>query len=537
MNIIKMLILLTLLAFTTNNLVAEDLRNPKKQEERLNELIEFGDDAEVDMLVLMNVFKKSNKKNNKKIAKLSFKVIVNIGSNLDIAQASWIGLKSKDSELRTLYIEEFKKLDDKEISPIVIRMIKSKDSKLKELGIKTSAKIKAKATIKILVKLLLNKEETVSVYLNQLAASSLGKINDTEAIKPLIKALFFSKQKESLKKYAFNALLRFGNNALSEVTNTLNGENKDFNTFITTLNPKPNVNLTLIDLVAEFRNNTSLEVLNKYLSDKDLELRIKAQLAIGKIASKKSVKTLVKKYYRTKKTLLKRKRKDLKAKDDLRELKNINKAILMIGGKKANKHLVREMAVKSKKIKKRKKELYELRSYTLYLFSNIASSKYFKLYKKLLKKERNKRRKKTAILSFKLMSISKKCKSRVKCYISFIDMKKYKKTKRKFSVEVNNKKTEKTLNILERVKATYMLSIFTKGKSKKLALDAAFNKSLFDSDKQVREAGAFVISKLATKEDAKTMREVIKKAQKFKYLEEAEFLHKKILSRLVGLEK
>jgi len=193
------------------------------------------------------------------------------------------------------------------------------------------------------------------------------------------------------------------------------------------------------------------------------------------------------------------------------------------------------MSIKAKKIKKT--ELHELKSYTLYLFSNVATAGYYKLYKKLYKKEKNRTRKKTALLSFKLMEISKKCKNKVKCYAEFIDMKKYKKEKRKFNVEFNNVKSQKTLNVLERIKATYMLAMFKKGNSKKLALEAAFNKSLFDSNQEVRRAGAFVITKLATKEDIKSMKEVIKKSQKFKYLEEAEFLHKKILSKLIGLKE
>jgi hypothetical protein len=204
--------------------------------------------------------------------------------------------------------------------------------------------------------------------------------------------------------------------------------------------------------------------------------------------------------------------------------------LAMIGGKEAEKHLVKEMLSKPMKIDG--EEYNDLKDDAISSFSNFAGAKYYKIYQKIWAKEKDVNRKKSMMLYLKIMEVANNCKEDVKCYAGYFDKKKNPKPKGKelkaLAKELGTIQMAKSLPVFKRQKAAYMLSHFNTPESKKVA----FEKALFDKDAGVRNAGAFTIDRLGTKADVPALEEVLKKAKKKSYLKKAISLYEKLLAKL-----
>ncbi len=515
----KIIILIMFLLFTTN-IIAGDytkgLNNPKTQEKTLNEILAFGEDANVNVKTLLNLLKKDDEK----ISKLTFKVILIVGSDTEIEKAIKIAVNSKHKTIVTIAIDKLKNLKDKELlASIVVDLLDSKDKLIKGKAILMAGNLKIKKSVNKLSNILLDTYVTQHISLNKQAAKVLGQIGDTKAISALIKGLFIKKDFKSTNNkgttfvFARNSLVKFGKDALKEVIKALNNENSDFNSFVRDNKLIPsNVRYNLIIMIGELGNRSNYNILKKYINDEDLGVRVLTEKIIGTFGIKKSISVLIKKYKKLKKELRITKDNEV-IKNISREINQINYSLAMIGGKKVEKHFVKEIL--SKPLKTENKIHYELIFSALESFLNFASYRYYKVYKKAYRKVKGKNNKQKIKEYLDIMLVAKKCKNKVKCYAKYLDDKK-------------NIKDVKLYNS-KKIKAIYMLSSFKKAKKRKLALSVILNKGLLDKDPEIREAAAIAVYKLARKSDIPKIEKFIKKANDLEYLKREKNRFYKIL--------
>ncbi len=478
---------------------AEGLNNPQTQLKTLNEILEFGEDADVNVKTLLKLLKEDNKD----IAALSFKVVLIVGSDEEIEKAIKLAVKSKHKNIVSNAIKKLKLLKDRElISNIVIALLDSDNKFVRENAVTVAGDLKLKKTTDKLIKMLLDTYVTQHIVINKMAARALGKIGDKKAIPALIKGLFIKKDfkgtnnKGRVFNYARDSLVLFGKDALKEIIKVLSNNNEDFNSFVRLIKLKPSdVRYNLILMIKELGNKSDYHILKKYLNDEDSGIRILVIDTLGEYGVKKAVSILIKKYKKLKKNV-KKEFDNMVIMDKFNEMTKINNSLAKIGGKTAHKHLVREILAKSLVINKKKYN--NLKENTADLFLNFAPYKYYKVYKKIYKKERNKDRKAILKKYLKIMVVSK-CKNKIKCYKKYIDNKK----------NIKNKE----LYDLRKEKAVYMLVNFKKGKKRKRVLDLIFKNILLSDNDAVQIAGIFVLKRLIKKSYVPEMEKFIKKIE------------------------
>ncbi len=512
-----------------------DLKNDKKQSKALIELEKLGPKAKSAIPALMDLLKKDEKNS----AKNALRIITKIGDEPQIIAAAKVGINSKNKSVTTSSINALKKLKKKtpEVYKIIVEGITSTEQFTRQEAIIAAGQLKVKQAVAPLIKVLVNSSTTQHIILNKQAARSLGQIGDPKAIPALIKGLFIKKNVKGTnnKGTAFvsarNALYEFGEAALKEIINTLNGKNEDFNKF-KKANPmikSSDITYNLIVMINELGNESVYPILEKYMNSKDHGVKLQAEAGMGSIGIKKAVPVLIKKYAKLKKQIVKES-DEQKLAQEVQEATNINRMLAMIGGKAAEKHLVKEML--SKPLKIDGEEYNDLKDDAISSFSNFAGAKYYKTYQKIWTTEKNVNRKKNMMLYLKIMEVANDCKEDVKCYAKYFDKKKNPKPKGKLLKELTKElgtiQMAKSLPVFKRQKAAYMLSHFNTPESKKIA----FEKALFDKDPGVRNAGAFTIDRLGTKADVPALEAVLKKAKKKSYLKKAISLYEKLLAKL-----
>jgi len=523
MNRLIFIIMLIFLFLNVNIIAGEyasGLRNSETLEKTLNEILEFGEDADVDVKLLMSLLKKDDKS-----SPLVFKVIMTVGSDIEIASAVKIAVKSKNKDLLLLSLKTIENLGDKnEQADIIIALMNSKDKKIKEQAIIMTGKLKIKKSVDKLIVILLDSYVTQDIFLNKLAAKSLGEIGDTKAIPALIKGLFVIKKFKgtnnngSVFTYAKNALIKFGNASLKELIDTLNENSDDFNSFVKEQRlKKTDIKFNLIVVISELGGKSVYPILKEYMNYEDLGVRVLAISGMGNLGIYKSVSVLIKKYNKLKKQVFKLKN-DVKIRQIVEELIKINEALAKIGGKKADKHISKEILAKPLKVNAVKYN--DLKDDTIASFLNFASYKYYYVYKKAYKQAKEQNRKKANLKYLKTMEVSRRCKNKVKCYIKYLDLKE------------GLQGDKKELAIMQKEKAIYMMAIFRKGKSRKLVIDSIFEKVLLDYSPSIRNAGIFTFLRIGNKSDIKGMETVIKKALKDKRLKREISLYENTLAKL-----
>lgn len=513
----------------------KDLKNSQKQDRALIELEKLGGKAKSAIPALTNLLKKDENKS----AKDALRIITKIGDESQIIAAAKIGINSKHKTVTTLSINALKKLKKKtpEVYTIIIEGINSTEQFTRQEAIIAAGQLKIKEAVNPLIKVLVNTSTTQHIILNKQAARSLGQIGDPKAIPALIKGLFIKKNVKGTnnKGTTFvtsrNALYEFGKDALKEIINTLNDKNEDFNNF-RKANPMikaSDITYNLIVMINELGDESVYPILEKYMNSKDHGVKLQAEAGMGSIGIKKAVPVLIKKYAKLKKQIVKEGDEN-KLAQEVQEATNINRMLAMIGGKAAEKHLVKEML--SKPLKIDGEEYNDLKDDAISSFSNFAGAKYYKTYQKIWAKEKNVNRKKNMMLYLKIMEVANNCKKDVKCYQGYFDKKKNPKPRGKelkaLAKELGTIQMAKSLPVFKRQKAAYMLSHFNTPESKKVAFESA----LFDKDAGVRNAGAFTIDRLGTKADVPALEAVIKKAKKKSYLKKAISLYEKLLAKL-----
>jgi len=536
------LTIVTLLLFTscgekkiTADDYIKDLKNPQKQSKALVQLGKLDQKAKPAIPALMELLKEDNNST----ASQALRIIIKIGDESQIIAAAKIGVNSKNRSVTTSSINSLKNLKKKtpEVYTIIVNSISSTEKFTRQEAILAAGQLKIKAAVDPLIKVLLNSSSTQHIILNKQAARSLGQIGDPKAIPSLIKGLFIKKDfkgtnnKGTTFVFARNGLYEFGKEALKQVVATLNGENEDFNKF-KKANPmikSSDITYNLIVMINELGDESVYPILLKYMDDEDHGVRLQAEAGMGSIGIKKAVPVLIKKYNKLKKQIVKEK-DDKKLGKEVQEATNLNRMLAMIGGKEAEKHLVKEMLGKPLVIDG--EEYNDLRDDAISSFSNFASAKYYKVYQKIWAKEKDVNKKKTLMLYLKIMEVANNCKENVKCYGDYFDKKKNAKPKGKelkaLAKELGTAQMAKGLPVFRKQKAAYMLSRFNTPEAKKIA----FEKALFDKDPGVRNAGAFTIDRLGTKADVPALEAVIKKAKKKTYLKKAMSLYTKLLAKL-----
>lgn len=518
----KIIILIIFLLFTTNIMAGDytkGLKDPKTQEKTLNEILAFGEDADVNVKTLLNLLKKDDEK----ISKLTFKVILTVGSDAEIEKAILIAVKSKHKTIVAAAINKLKNLKDKVLAAnITISLLGSKDELIKEKAILMAGDLKIKKSIDKLSKILLDTYITQDISLNKQAAKALGQIRDAKVIPILIKGLFIKKNfngtnnKGATFVFARNSLYNFGKDALKEVIKALNNENSDFNSFVRDNKLKPSdVRYNLIIMIGDFGSKSSYKVLEKYINDESLAVRLLTEKIIGKFKIRKSAFALIKKYKKLKKELGIIKDSTI-IQNISKEINQINYSLAMIAGRKAEKHFVKEIL--SKPLKVNNKIYDKLIFSALESFLNTASYKYYKVYKKAYKRTKDNNRKQELKRYLNIMSVAKKCKNKVKCYAKYLD----------------DKKDIKDINLYnsKRIKAVYMLSRFKRGKKRKLALSMILKKGLLNKDFGTRKASIIAVYRLARKSDIPKIEKFIKKANDLEYLKKEKNTFNKILINL-----
>jgi hypothetical protein len=289
------------------------------------------------------------------------------------------------------------------------------------------------------------------------------------------------------------------------------------------------ITFNLIVMINELGDESVFPILEKYMNNEDLGIRLQAEAGMGSIGIEKAIPLLIKKYNILKKQIVNEK-DETKLGQEVQEATNINRMLAMIGGPVAEKHLVSEMLGKPLKIDG--EEYNDLRDDAISSFSNFASSEYYTVYQKIWANEKDVNKKKSMMLYLKIMEVANSCKKDVKCYEGYFDKNKNPVAKgeelKKLGSELGGIGMAKSLPVFKRQKAAYMLSKFNTPESKKVAFESA----LFDKDPGVRNAGAFVIERLGTKADVPTLEAIIKKAHKKTYLKKAMSLYSKLLAKL-----
>jgi len=282
-------------------------------------------------------------------------------------------------------------------------------------------------------------------------------------------------------------------------------------------------------MINELGDESVFPILEKHIEDKSYGIRILVEKGMGNIGIKKAVPVLIKRYTKLKKIMIFKSQDDSNYYLELTELMNINKALAMIGGNIAEKHIVEEMTRKT--FKTEVKEFDELMSTTQMSFINFAAPKYYKVYKSIWETQKTVKTKAWALLLLKIMEVANNCKDSIACYAAYFDEEKSlvkEEGLKTLAKELGGQNILEVLPILRREKAAYSLGNFNTDEAKKILLE----KVLFDKNPRVRIAGTHSLKKILTKSDIFALEKVIKKAKNKSYLKKSMSLYYKLLNNL-----
>ncbi|MBN2695178.1 HEAT repeat domain-containing protein [bacterium] len=484
------------------------LDNPKTRDEAISKVGELKIAGAADKLIDIL------KEDDKSFAPKALRSIIQIDNEEKIIEAVKIGVNSKNKSVSTLSINSIKGLKNPnpKLIQLIIDSIDATEMFTKEAAILATGDMKIKDAVPALIKVAENMTDGQHIILNKQAVVALGQLGDPKAIPTLIKALFIIKDSKGNKGGTFavarDALVAFGKPALDAIRETIDGKNEDFKNFQKS-NPKlkqSDIDFNFMVMLGEMGTEEEWDILQKFLSHSDSEVRVRAQAAIGSINITKAVPVLIKRYNQLKGMIVKEKDENELPKL-VNEATNINRMLASLRTPEALKHVMKEALSGDLKIDG--ETFPDLRIDAAQSLSNFAGYDYYKDYQQLWAKEKDVDLKATFEVTLKVMELTNECKKDVACYIKALD---------------RNKKDETFV----RQKATYSLVDFNTPEAKK----AIFEKSMVDKDPGVIAASVYVMERIGTKDDIKELDKVIEISEKKTHLKKSRSLFKKLRSKL-----